>query len=1751
MHAMKLMMNAKWAALAIFLVGIVLTAVLHVWHLRANTSVAEERLSVLGGSVSREIGERMQSYEFGLRGAAGAVNAAGPDRMTAGAFRRYALSGDLAREFPGAHGFGVVRRVPAAEEVQFLARARGDGRPDFAIRQLSPSQGERFVIDYIEPIEPNRASVGLDIATEPSRRQAALISMHSGRATLTSPITLVQATAKERHGFLLVRPIYRAEMDLDTPAAREAATFGWAFAPLVIDNVLAGLDTYAGQIKLTLRDVTDGRTAAPFYMSAGADADAATQARHRVPMEVGGRIWELEIRPTPLFYTALGLMDPRGTVLVGLLLSCSLAALAALLIRGREREAQAVRMQAQQAAMVTASDDAIVGAALNGRITSWNPAAERLFGFDVEAAMGHGLDDLLPPDQKRDPQGHVLARVSAGEVVAPFEAQRQRSDGSLLEVSISAVPLLQNGRVVGVAKTYRDISVRKAAERQLRQSHDQLEAMVVQRTHWLETARRDLRTLIDALPSKVGYWDKGHVIRFANKAYSQSFGDEPARLPGRGRRELLGDALFERSLPLVEAALRGEPQCFEQSISAPDGLGQRHELSHYLPDVVDGEVRGFYVLVHDVTELKRSELRASAALRKSDALMAMIQQHAIVSVADRDGRIVDANDAFCRISGYTRDDLVGQTHRIVNSGEQGRQFWIHVWRTIAAGTSWRGEVCNRAKDGSLYWVDTIIWPFVGASGKVENYLSVHFDITAAKLAARALRDSQAFLERTGRLAGIGGWEFDVRSQTVRWSPETYRIHEVDPAVSPPPADALQFFAPQARPLLEQAFAAAVSQGTRYDLELPFVTAGGKHKWVRTVGEAEIVDGQVVRLLGALQDITERKRAEEEMNRTSSLLAAVLDAASEVSIIAADIGGTITLFNTGAERLLGYERSEVVGTQNVLTFHDRNELRLRAQALSAETGRSVRTGLALIDPAALSRPNEWTHRRKDGSAVRVSLSVTAMRDADGHCYGYLGVAHDISRQKEYEHSLQAAAQAAQRANEAKSQFLANMSHEIRTPLNALLGVGHLLADTPLDDDQRRLLTKSQIAGRSLLGIVNEVLDLAKIEAGELALEAALFLPHRLLHDVDVLFRAQAEAKGIAFDLAFVGDVPPCLVGDAQRVRQILVNLVGNALKFTSQGSVRVALQVLDQSASQVRLRCSVRDTGIGIDAAAQQRLFKPFSQADASTTRRYGGTGLGLSIVHQLAQAMGGEVGMTSEPGLGSEFWAVLSLAVPSATGASRVWDDGNSLEVFVVDDHPADRQALASQARRLGWRATELDCAASMMALIEARLAAGTALPEALIVDQQMPNATGLQAIEQLATRLGRESLPAILIVSSHDLEVIVRLDTQRLASSMLSKPVGASELFNAVNDGVVQRTGNVGKVLQSTRIGALQAHWLSGARVLVVDDSDINREVARRLLEREGAEVQTADNGRDALDRLRAQPDAFDVVLMDVQMPEMDGLEATRRLRAELGLKLPVVALTAGALMEEQRQAMAAGMTGFLTKPLDPQLLVRTLRGAVEAQRGAGLRVQRTADKPAVQSAWPVIEGFDATDAALRTGNDAVLFLSLLDGLIREFADLAVPALAAPEDGALRAALAARIHKLRGGLGTLGAHAVHRLATQAEQALVQPGGEAAASVAGLGEGLRGLFHAAAPVLAARTAVPGRPTRIAATDTAHRPLSQQERDEFVALLRRQELVALDRFVALAPRLRDEIGQDELQAMQAALDRLDFSGALELLGAVAH
>ena len=486
--------NAKWVAVVLFLAGLVLSGLAGLWQLHRNSATAQAQFGVIADGVVAQIVSRMQTYEYGLRGTRGAALAVGVADIGVERFRRFGESRDIDREFPGARGLGFIRRVTPENEADFLAAARRERGAAFTIRQFRPREGERYVIQYIEPELRNAAAVGLDIASQSHLRLAADAAAASGNATLSSVVTLVQTSGEPMRSLLLLLPVYRPAAPQATSKARQAATLGWTYAPLEISEMLKTFYARDQEFALLLYDVGGGSAPERLFASAAADAPAAGGLFKRVRLPLYGRQWEFELRARPAFVERLNLGGLGPVLAGGLLISALMAAGLYAYLLNAPRAKRLRASQARWSAIAERAHDAIIGHTPEGVVTDWNGGAECLFGVPAQDAIGQALPSLIWPAEAPTSDADTTARVARGEAVPPYDAACQRRDGSLVHVSISASPIKdQNGSITGVAKILRNIDDHQRAKQRLLEANAALENTVLERTALLESAQRDLQ----------------------------------------------------------------------------------------------------------------------------------------------------------------------------------------------------------------------------------------------------------------------------------------------------------------------------------------------------------------------------------------------------------------------------------------------------------------------------------------------------------------------------------------------------------------------------------------------------------------------------------------------------------------------------------------------------------------------------------------------------------------------------------------------------------------------------------------------------------------------------------------------------------------------------------------------------------------------------------------------------------------------------------------------------------------------------------------------------------------------------------------------------------------------------------------------------------------------------------------------------------------------------------------------------------
>jgi PAS domain S-box-containing protein len=1500
--------RARSVALLIVVAGVLAALLAYRYRDRMNRELAQARLRTLADRAAAQLSSKLKPYDYGLRGARGAVIAAGGEAVTRERFAAYARSRSLATEFPGAVGYGFIRRVARADADAFADAARADGWPNFSIRMLEPHARDHFVIQYVEPVEQNGPALGLDVASEPNRLDAALRSMRTGRTAMTKAIDLVQLPEGMRTGFLLFLPVYRGGALPTSDAAREAETFGWAYGAVGLHGVLESFDFADGEFTMALTDETERAQPVRMFVSPGHRHEQGLRTEREVA--VFGNRWRVQIASGPRFVPSLRLLSPTGS-------------------------------------------------------------AAEVFGVALLLAGVAYLAISRADDARR----------------ASVQLQRELEERVAIRTD------------------------------ELRTANERLQVVALQ----LQTAQR---------VASVGSWE------------------------------------FE----VATRKVRWSPE-----LSRMFGL--------------DADER-------TVSYDERSPLFTPNSWSEFTAALV---------------RSMETGESYELVLDVIRTD-----------GEQ---------RKMVA----RGEALPSAE------------------GKVERLVGTFQDITSRERTAAQLVLVSERLKLATSAAKIGIWDWDPISGESTWDETMQAMFGRAPPNSRDRAAIRAMFPPEDAKLFVGVMRDALTARGVCQATYRIIRPNGEIRYMHGEGTVQRdANGRPTRVVGVNWDVTDKQVMELALRSAEAVQRAIL-AHAGTAIIATACDGSITTFNRAAEELLGYTAAELIGEATLARLHDPEEQAARTQALERELGAPLNETFELfVRKCREGRADigEWTFVRKDGARVPVLLTMTALRDDAGMIFGFLALAVDLTVRKQHERDLvnlnallAQRSEQAEAASRAKGMFLANMSHEIRTPIGAITGITYLLSRTQLSPEQRELLDTAERSTKNLLNMVNDVLDLSKIEAQQLALEPEPFGLGELMDDVSTFMSAYATGKQLELvvDTGEV-DVAQVLVGDRVRLMQVLTNLVGNAIKYTDQGTVRLVVRSEASSEQEAQLCFAVHDTGPGIETQFLPRLFTTFTQVEQRGQRRREGTGLGLAIVKQLVTLMGGKVFVDSTVGVGSCFWCTIPFerAAPDAHRSH----DAAELSLLIVDDHDAQRMALAGCARQLGW---EVQMAASGEAALSMVLerAAQSAPFDVVVLDCKLPGLDGSETLARMRERLTSAQLAelSVVITTSDDLADLESHSTRR-AETLLPKPVTTSSLFDAVLQAMAKRgPGHAQRRVVPPRAAGQR---LPGVAVLVADDSAINRDVARRILELEGAKVLLASDGSEAVNIVLTHAHELDLVLMDVQMPGDDGVAATVRIRADARFaSLPIIALTAGALASERERAIQAGMDDFVTKPYDPEMLIARVREYVSRVRGEPLRITTNTRTALRRADWPAVDGIESEDAYARLGGDVGLFRQLLGRLLAELEHAQTPEAVslAPER---HTELTTWLHKLRGMAGNLG---VRELAAAAESLERSLRGNDRSRVEEARHRLWiELERVRASIADLLSTAP--PTRTVA-DNSNASLDDATVDKLLTQLREQDLDALTLFALIAPLLDERLGQTRTAELHTALQQLDFPAAASIVSALRH
>ncbi|MFU8790095.1 MAG: response regulator [Methylobacter sp.] len=785
------------------------------------------------------------------------------------------------------------------------------------------------------------------------------------------------------------------------------------------------------------------------------------------------------------------------------------------------------------------------------------------------------------------------------------------------------------------------------------------------------------------------------------------------------------------------------------------------------------------------------------------------------------------------------------------------------------------------------------------------------------------------------------------------------------------------------------------------------------------------DEEVVGTVLVFRDVTEEHAVQQALRDqqfyTRSLIESNIDA-----LMATDPSGIITDMNQQMQTLTGRSREQLIGSSFKYLFTDPEQ---------------AEAGIKRVLSEKTLANYELSVRAPNGRETPVSYNASTFYNQNNILQGVFAAVHDITDRKRLDQILQdknteleSATAIAEKASLTKSDFLSNMSHEIRTPMNAIIGMSHLVMKTQLTPHQRDYLTKIQSSSRHLLGIINDVLDFSKIEAGKLSVEYAEFELEKVLENVANLISVKVAAKGLELVFDVDHKVPSKLIGDSLRLGQILINYSNNAVKFTKQGEIAITIRLKEETDADVLIHCAVRDTGIGMSEEQIAHLFQKFSQADTSATREFGGTGLGLVISKKLAELMGGEVGVDSELGKGSTFWFTSRFDKSIGQQRKLTFDDGQlGKRALVVDDNESARLVLADLLVGMGFQVNQVESGEEAIAAVSGADVAHEPY-EIVFLDWQMPGMDGIETLKQLKQLPLLSQIPSMMMVTAYGREEVIKSAEEAGFEDILIKPVSASLLFDSVVrifGGVIDGSGTV-SVTSSDSFEQLAS--ISGARILLVEDNDLNQEVATELLRDAGFVVDLAENGQIALDKLKAAD--YDIVLMDMQMPVMDGVTATREIRKEPRFNtIPVVAMTANAMQGDRDICLAAGMNDHIAKPIEPEDLWLALLKWIKPQHPQAVSTKRLPQTEQDTDLPFTIDNLDTTSGLRRVLGHKLTYLSMLNKFVagQKNATENISKALDTNDWASAERLA---HTLKAVAGNIGANDLPRLAESLETAI-------------------------------------------------------------------------------------------------------------------
>jgi len=1598
----------QWQTWAMLAASLLLTAITCFYVRKDENEDIRKEFAFVTSEVQHNITNRLTANAQVLYSGAAFFDSS--SLVTREEWRLFVQGLRLDNQLPGIQGIGFAAVIPREKYDEHVQAIRAEGFPTYTIRPAGDRPFYTSII-YLEPFrDRNLRAFGFDMFSEPVRRAAMERARDENKVSLSGKVILVQETNKDiQPGTLLYVPIYRRGAPIGTVEERRQAIMGWVYSPYrmrdLMQGILQGWERGDRGESLRLR-IYDGPKTNPdeilYDSHTPAQGEIRLEDEHFMVSQIffAGRQWTLLISHLETNgggfanYSRVWTFATAGTLISLLLFSLVRSLLGtrtqARIMAGRllgelKENEESYRRQFSDTSAPTLMID--TG---DGRILEANLAAARFYGCTREHLLDSRFIDFSTQEPWTSLRGSAVGQGSR------LETRQRLNDGSERDVELF-LSRIRFGRSEVLQAIIIDITPRREAEQALRRSDAQV------------------RLLFNSVAEGIYGIDTNGNCTFANAACARLLGyPGPEALVGRNMHQLIHHSYVGGRPMSLEACRIHRAFRVGKGVHVSDEVLWRADGSSFpseywsYPQLEDGRITGLVITFIDITERRHNENE----LRRQAGLIASLLDSMpdIIFFKDTQGVYLGCNPPFADFVGRPREAIIGKTDFDLFPHEVAAVFRRFDQSMMENRKTQHNEEWVTYPDGRRVLLDTLKTPYWSPDGSMIGVLGISRDITEGKHAEEVLREREAnfrtFFETIGDLILVASREGDIlfaNSAAQRRLGYTSEEMQAMKVVELHPENLRE----EAQAILADMFI-----GKRDNCPLPLLCKDGR----RVPVETRIWEGRWNGsdcLFSASKDLSAQQEAEqrfEQLFRNSPVLMAVNEMPSRRFL---DV-------NNAFLATLGFTREEVIGhTAHELGLFPREDQQLSLTSDLLNTGR--------IEQAELEV------RCKDGRVLDGMFSGEVITNQGSQ--RLMTVMVDITRRRKAEaellelnRHLKEMTALAKQANDAKSEFLANMSHEIRTPMNGVIGMLGLLLDTTLSGTQRHYAETAHSSSRALLQIINDVLDFSKIEAGRLELETLDFDLVNLVEDLGELMSTKADQTGLELICAAAPDVPRLLRGDEGRLRQILANLMGNALKFTPRGEVSLRVSLENRDKERVWLRFTVKDSGIGIPPDKLSRLFEKFSQVDPSVTRHYGGTGLGLAICKQLVTLMQGSIGVKSDPGSGSEFWFTIPLALqPRELPVNPEMETLRGMRVLVVEDNATTRETLTDQLRAWGLLPSEcLDTEDALRRLSEAR-SSGKPYRLALI-------SLHVGGVDSLGLGLAR-----LIGGNEHNAETALSIllpagnrsmadEIQRLGlASWLMKPVRLEELRKQV----LIAAGTRSLTTQEPRpVPQPQLpHFGHRARILLAEDNYTNQLVAVGILGKLGLKADAVANGAETLQALAEIP--YDLILMDVQMPIMDGLEATRLIRNPSSKvpnhRVPIIAMTAHAMASDREKCLEAGMNDYITKPIEPQALAKVLaRWLPEARM--------TEPKPAQVLASEEGPVFDRAALLERVMNDEALLARVVDAFLKDTPTQIAALDAQLQAGNLREAMDL-IHKLKGVVANVGGTSLHATLLAAERA--------------------------------------------------------------------------------------------------------------------